>query len=104
MPLYEYRCLACGIRFERRQSVKDDPIKVCPEGTGQARKVLHPVGIIFKGSGFYVTDSRNSQSAVKPAGSSTGGNGDKSEKPATPAKKEESKVGAESKPAPEKAG
>ena len=104
MPVYEYQCLDCGIRFERRQSVKDDPIKVCPECDGQARKLIHPVGIIFKGSGFYVTDSRKSQSAVKPAGTSVetspGGNGDKPE----PVKKDEAKVSPAAKADGVKAG
>lgn len=71
MPLYEYECRLCNSRFERRQSVNDDPISQCPDCGGAVRRVLFPVGVIFKGSGFYVTDSRRPQ----PIGES---NGDKS--------------------------
>ncbi len=58
MPLYEYECEACGLRFERVQHFSDEPLRTCPECEGPVHRVLHPVGIIFKGSGFYVTDSR----------------------------------------------
>lgn len=61
MPLYEYECRQCGGRFERRQSVRDEPVADCPECGGSVRRLLFPVGIIFKGSGFYVTDSRRPQ-------------------------------------------
>lgn len=64
MPVYEYECQACGIRFERKQSFSDEPIKVCPECQGPTRRVLYPVGIVFKGSGFYITDSRSSDKAT----------------------------------------
>ena len=58
MPTYEYACRACGHRFETVQSMKDEPLTVCPECGGELRKVLHAAGIVFKGSGFYATDSR----------------------------------------------
>lgn len=58
MPIYEYECNTCRVRFERKQSIHDDPVRVCPECGGATRRVLHPVGIIFRGSGFYVTDNR----------------------------------------------
>lgn len=58
MPLYEYECEACGLRFERVQHFSDEPLQACPECEGPVHRVIHPVGIIFKGSGFYVTDSR----------------------------------------------
>ena len=58
MPLYEYQCGTCGVRFERRQHMNDEPIKICPECGGDVRRLIQPVGIIFKGSGFYVTDNR----------------------------------------------
>ncbi len=60
MPVYEYECEHCGARFERIQSVKDEPIRQCPECSGTVHKVFHPAGIIFKGSGWYITDSRKS--------------------------------------------
>jgi putative FmdB family regulatory protein len=58
MPIYEYECSNCGLRFEQHQRISDDPVKVCPECAGEVRRVFHPVGVIFKGSGFYVTDNR----------------------------------------------
>lgn len=58
MPIYEYECSACGVRFERKQSISDDPVRVCPQCEGSVRRVIHPVGIVFKASGFYVTDNR----------------------------------------------
>ena len=58
MPLYEYECDVCGMRFERMQHVSDEPVEVCPECGGHVRRLIHPVGIVFKGSGFYVTDNR----------------------------------------------
>jgi putative FmdB family regulatory protein len=59
MPLYEYECENCGIRFERRQPITSDPLKTCPECGGSVHRLIHPVGIIFKGKGFYVTDNRS---------------------------------------------
>src|SRR4051812_5345322 len=64
MPTYEYRCKSCGEHIEIVQSFKDDPLTVCPSCDGELRKVFSPIGISFKGSGFYKTDSR-------PAGSSS---------------------------------
>ena len=58
MPVYEYECTNCHFHFERRQHISDAPIQVCPECAGEVRRVFHPVGIIFKGSGFYATDNR----------------------------------------------
>ena len=67
MPIYEYECESCRIRFERLQHFKDDPVKICPECGGAVHRVLQPVGIIFKGSGFYITDHRQLSSAASPA-------------------------------------
>jgi putative FmdB family regulatory protein len=58
MPVYEYVCDACGYHFERIQSFKDEPLTECPDCGGAVRRVISPVGIIFKGSGWYVTDSK----------------------------------------------
>ena len=58
MPTYEYECTKCRRHFERHQRIIDAPIETCPECGGQVRRVFHPVGVIFKGSGFYVTDNR----------------------------------------------
>ncbi len=60
MPIYTYRCESCGVQFERRQHFSDEPLKICPEcQTETLRKVYLPVGIVFKGSGFYATDNRS---------------------------------------------
>ena len=60
MPTYEYACAECGERLEAVQKFSDDPLTVCPACGGRLRKVFSPVGIVFKGSGFYRTDSRDS--------------------------------------------
>jgi putative FmdB family regulatory protein len=60
MPIYTYRCENCGVRFERNQKFSDPPLAWCPEcGKKALRKVYTPVGIVFKGSGFYATDHRS---------------------------------------------
>lgn len=58
MPIYEYECEMCGSRFERFQHFSDEPVQACPDCGGSVTRVIQPVGIIFKGSGFYVTDNR----------------------------------------------
>jgi len=72
MPTYEYRCKSCGEHLEVVQSFKDDPLTVCPKCEGELRKVFSPIGISFKGSGFYKTDSRSGSSAAKSAESKSG--------------------------------
>ena len=64
MPLYEYECKVCGLRFQRRQHFTDDPVKTCPECRGEVHRLVHPVAIIFKGKGFYVTDNRKASSTT----------------------------------------
>ncbi len=83
MPIYEYQCRKCGVRFERVQKFSDEPLKICPECGGTVHRLLQPVGIIFKGSGFYVTDHRGSSSTTstgkksgKESGSSEKSDGD----------------------------
>jgi len=58
VPTYEYACAECGEHLEAVQKFSDDPLTVCPACGGRLRKVFSPVGIVFKGSGFYRTDSR----------------------------------------------
>lgn len=58
MPIYLYQCDSCGVRFERVQRMSEDPLTDCPECNGQVHRVIQPVGVIFKGSGFYITDNR----------------------------------------------
>ncbi len=65
MPTYQYACSPCGHEFELVQSFSDEAISVCPECGGEVRKVYANVGVVFKGSGFYKTDSRPASS--KPA-------------------------------------
>lgn len=60
MPIYEYECTSCKFCFEVRQHFDDDPVATCPRCQEKARRLLRPVPIIFKGSGFYVTDYRKS--------------------------------------------
>ena len=59
MPTYGYQCGRCAHKFEVRQSMSDAPLKDCPECGGELRKLLYPVGVQFKGSGFYTTDYRS---------------------------------------------
>ena len=98
MPTYQYTCTDCGEPVEAVQKFTDDPLTVCAVCGGRLRKVFSPVGIVFKGSGFYRTDSRNSSVAAdakkdkQPAesaksGESSNGSADKADK--TAAKKSE---------------
>ena len=65
MPTYAYVCTACDHRFEIVQAITDATLTTCPECGGALRKVFHPVGVAFKGSGFYRTDSRTSEAKEK---------------------------------------
>ncbi|MEV0454624.1 FmdB family zinc ribbon protein [Catellatospora methionotrophica] len=75
MPTYQYACTACGHQLEAVQSFADEPLTECPTCEGTLRKLFSSVGVVFKGSGFYRTDSRGSGSATAPAaaGSSSAG-------------------------------
>lgn len=77
MPTYEYRCKACGEHLEVAQSFRDDPLTECPNCSGTLKKVFQPIGIAFKGSGFYRNDSRTSGSKATSstkAGDASGSN------------------------------
>jgi putative FmdB family regulatory protein len=63
VPTYQYACTECGEQLEKVQKFSDDPLTVCPNCSGRLRKVFSPVGIVFKGSGFYRTDSRSGPAA-----------------------------------------
>ena len=67
MPTYQYTCTECGEPLEAVQKFSDAPLTVCPACGGRLRKVFSAVGIVFKGSGFYRTDSRNGARAADPA-------------------------------------
>ena len=85
MPIYGYRCGQCGHELEVFQSMSDAPLKTCPECGGSLRKLLYPVGVQFKGSGFYTTDYKNggrSKSEAKAGEGSSEGEGKSEGKPA----------------------
>ena len=95
MPTYQYACTACGQQLEAVQSFTDEPLTECPACEGRLRKLFSAVGVVFKGSGFYRTDSR---SATKNAAASSGSSDSKGDsgattsdtnKSSTPAKKAE---------------
>jgi putative FmdB family regulatory protein len=90
MPTYEYLCESCGHRFEVLQHIADAPLATCPNCSGHIHRVLFPAGIVFKGSGFYKTDSRGTSTAADPAptsheSSSASDSNGKSDKPTTTA-------------------
>ncbi len=102
MPIYTYSCNDCNVVVEKRQSFTDEPLTTCEQCGGSLRKVIHPVGIVFKGSGWYVNDSRSSTqaatSAPKPAESTeSGSNGGSSESKSKP--KPEAEASKSSEPA-----
>jgi putative FmdB family regulatory protein len=72
MPIYEYACSHCDTTFERRQSFHEEPVSTCPSCGGAVRRVYQAVGIIFKGPGFYITDSRPRPKEEGGTGSANG--------------------------------
>ena len=92
MPIYTYRCENCGVQFERQQHFTDPPLTRCPECNKKAlRKVYTPVGIVFKGSGFYSTDHRSPSGAGRSSSSSST-NSDKSSTEKSVEKKKDSET------------
>ena len=105
MPQYEYQCDVCGVRFERLQPMSDEPVRVCPECGCSVRRLIQPVGIIFKGSGFYVTDNRaksstsgkkDTKTSSEPSGESKGTSEPKSASQGSSEKKSTSEGSAKS--------
>jgi putative FmdB family regulatory protein len=97
MPIYEYQCQKCGVHLEKRQSVSDEPLKVCEECGGELVKQISLSGFQFKGAGWYVTDyaGKGTKSEAKPAAggeksssteSTSGANGASNSNNAAPAK------------------
>lgn len=90
MPTYQYRCTECGHDLEAVQKFTDDPLTECPQCHGTLRKVYNAVGIVFKGSGFYATDSRSGKTASSaPSAANSSSDApkpasDTSSKPSTP--------------------
>ncbi len=100
MPIYEYQCTSCAHRFEVKQSMKDEPIKDCPRCGKEVTKLISSPAIMFKGSGWYITDysdkmkpGAGSESSEKPASSDT-------DKAKTPASAETAGTGSPAAPAP----
>ena len=93
MPIYEYECLTCGTTFEKRQSFNEPPEADCPQGHGETRRLLSAPAIVFKGSGFYINDSKGSKQSAngtsKSASSESSTSDNKTEK--KPEKKTEAK-------------
>ena len=89
MPTYQYSCTECGHFFEAVQSFSDESLTVCPECDGRLRKVFNAVGVVFKGSGFYRTDSRGSSTASE-SGSGSSGSESTTKADSKPAAKSES--------------
>jgi putative FmdB family regulatory protein len=94
MPIYTYRCENCGVQFERQQKFADQPLTWCPECNKKAlRKVYLPVGIVFKGKGFYATDHRSPSGqtprSTKSSESEKSGESEGKNESSTPATKTE---------------
>jgi len=86
MPTYPYECQKCGNAFEKFQSIHDKPVKICPKCRGRVKRLIGAgAGLIFKGSGFYITDYRsdNYKSSAKKEKESSGGVSDKKDKPSS---------------------
>ena len=80
MPTYTYHCESCGVRFDQYQKFTDEPLPLCPEcGEMALHKVYQPVGIVFKGSGFYATDHRSPSGQTHLSGKNENGDESKSE-------------------------
>src|SRR5690606_21399538 len=93
VPTYQYACTDCDHAFEQFQSFSDDALTTCPECQGRLRKLFNAVGVVFKGSGFYRTDSRSGSSSTDAAsGSSSSG----SDSGTTSESKSETKTAAKS--------
>ena len=88
MPTYQYACTECEHAFEQFQSFSEDSLTVCPACSGRLRKLFNAVGVVFKGSGFYRTDSRGSTTSADSTPSESKGTDSKKETAATPAKSE----------------
>jgi putative FmdB family regulatory protein len=76
MPTYVYGCDACGHQFEKFQKFSDDPIRSCPECDSPVRRIFQPAGIVFKGSGWHITDYKRSGNGSHSDGSTSNGKGE----------------------------
>jgi putative FmdB family regulatory protein len=94
MPTYEYLCQSCGKRFEAWQKISDDPIRTCPDCASEVHRVIYPVGLMFKGAGFYSTDNRGSSAAASEANGHASSGEKSGESAAAGSEKAEAKAGA----------
>ena len=103
MPVYAYKCKNCGRQFDVKQRFSEEPLTDCPHcQNGRVRRVISPVGVVFKGSGFYVTDNRNGKSSIAVDGSGKSKTEEKStseEKPKASKKSDDTSKTRASKPA-----
>jgi putative FmdB family regulatory protein len=107
MPIYVYRCDDCSSQLEKRQGFSDAPLTTCETCGGSIRRVLQPVGIIFKGSGFYSTDNRSGAAAKREGAPEAGtsgttesksGDGKSKDAPSTSTTSTETSTAAKSEP------
>lgn len=99
MPTYEYHCTKCGHNLEAFQRFSDPALTTCPDCQGSLRKVFSPVGIVFKGSGFYATDNRTkgkTAAAVPPATTTSSSEAGSSSEASTPASTPATSTGGDS--------
>jgi putative FmdB family regulatory protein len=96
VPTYQYVCTECGDQVEAVQKFTDDPLTVCDNCGGKLRKVFSPVGIVFKGSGFYRTDSRSGSSSSTVSSSSSSADSSSSSSDSSSAKSSTSDSGSSS--------
>jgi putative FmdB family regulatory protein len=102
MPTYTYRCDSCGHGFEAVQRFSDDPLTECPECGASIRRVIQPVGVVFKGSGWYITDSRPKSSGEGADGAAKPKSAEKAEAPAKSESGEKSDAPAKTEKTPAK--
>jgi putative FmdB family regulatory protein len=102
MPTYGYKCKSCGHEFEILQKMSDAPLKTCPNCSGELQKKMYAAGVIFKGSGYYTTDYKNSKSSDSGSSNGSGSSSEKASETASDKPSEKaSEKSAESKPAAE---
>ena len=102
MPTYTYQCDSCGHGFEAVQRFADDPLTECPQCGASIRRVIQPVGVVFKGSGWYITDSRPKSAGDGGDGASAAKTKDKADSPAKADKAEKADVPAKTEKSPAK--
>lgn len=102
MPTYGYRCTSCGHEFEVVQKMSDAPLVTCPKCSGKLQKKMYAAGVIFKGSGYYTTDYKNSKSSGSGATNGSDAGSDKSSEPAAAKGSESSSDKGSEKPAESK--